>query len=421
MRIRLGNIKTFIKKELIKIGLDMGVYTSHMLLYCIENDMKEEAIELIRNKIGINRPNVVGETPLHLAVLNGMYGITRKLINSGAYINAVDNNRRTSLHYAINLGDVKFVKLLIANGAQLNARDKFFRTPMHYAAIRDDREIIKLLIDNNSSINVRDLNGETPLYLAIKREKYEAIDVLFENKADLNISNKYGNTLLHIAVTKDNYKVARKLIDLKVDINLKNVVGETPLIVAVTINNFRMADLLIKNGAEMSAIEKLQRVEIVDISLRGGSRDMVALLIRNGANITRRLLRWAKARKEKEILREIDKWMALNNNDIEKLLRVINDEKNNYISYNNKKLLKIAIIKGRKEMANVLMHNLTNDKIRTLKCLLEDKELDDAFDKIKEKFYNIKVERNEYAKKIILDCIFESKLIKTKAPIMEKK
>jgi ankyrin repeat protein len=66
---------------------------------------------------------VHGGTPLHNAVLSGDEEIIKYLVFHGAFINAVDNQRRTSLDVAVRLRGVaslrndNVISFLINNGA----------------------------------------------------------------------------------------------------------------------------------------------------------------------------------------------------------------------------------------------------------------------------------------------------------------
>jgi ankyrin repeat protein len=57
-----------------------------------------------------------GRTPLHYAVFNAhpkQTDMVLKLLNLGADVNALDNERRTPLHHAAESGKAKIVPILV--------------------------------------------------------------------------------------------------------------------------------------------------------------------------------------------------------------------------------------------------------------------------------------------------------------------
>ena len=121
------------------------------------------ALELIEEKVDINKKYYEGKTLLHRA------GNTAKvwaLIAKGAKVNAKDNYSRTPLHWAAWNGHTAVATLLIDNKAVINAKDKWGSTPLHLAASNGHTAVATLLIDNKAVINAKDKWGSTPLHLA---------------------------------------------------------------------------------------------------------------------------------------------------------------------------------------------------------------------------------------------------------------
>lgn len=64
-------------------------------------------------------PNFLGQTPLHLAVIQGNSELTQALLNAGHPIDELDWLCRTPLEYTATLGNIKCAKILISAGADL--------------------------------------------------------------------------------------------------------------------------------------------------------------------------------------------------------------------------------------------------------------------------------------------------------------
>ncbi|XP_016285368.1 CARD- and ANK-domain containing inflammasome adapter protein-like [Monodelphis domestica] len=108
-------------------------------------------LEAGKNK-NINERNIYRKTPLHLAVEQGHTELIKMLINNGAAVNALDNNRDTPLHCACKTGHWGSVTSLI-NCSQrekpdLQASNSLGKTPLQVAegsATQSQEQIVTLL------------------------------------------------------------------------------------------------------------------------------------------------------------------------------------------------------------------------------------------------------------------------------------
>ena len=104
--------------------------------------------EIYNNKIQyLNKKNLVGSTPLHLACYKGNYEIVNTLIDLGCDLNIKDNEGRTPIFYSANK---QIAIKLILNGADKNIKDNKGRIPFDY--INDDN--IKESIRNKSLFEI---------------------------------------------------------------------------------------------------------------------------------------------------------------------------------------------------------------------------------------------------------------------------
>ena len=84
-----------------------------------------------------------GNTPLHVAAINGRDAVVQMLVEAGADLEAVDkSNGRTPLHVAAYDGNEAMVKMLVEAGANFKAVDKYRNCP---ADITNAAAIKKLL------------------------------------------------------------------------------------------------------------------------------------------------------------------------------------------------------------------------------------------------------------------------------------
>ena len=100
------------------------------------------------------------------------------------------------------------VKKLLETGANVNARNDSENTPLHIAcnSVDPNIEIIKLLLGKEGvDVNVQnDSDGlfndgeETPLHIACRYSNAEVVKLLLDKGANVEIQNQEDNTPLHI-------------------------------------------------------------------------------------------------------------------------------------------------------------------------------------------------------------------------------
>ena len=99
------------------------------LHYICMNDDNYPMMNLIspsRNEM--DSQNNLGQSPLHISIINKNYKISTFLIQNGADVNLPDNNLNTSLHLAVKNGNINIILLLIkykANPYLLNKDHHF--------------------------------------------------------------------------------------------------------------------------------------------------------------------------------------------------------------------------------------------------------------------------------------------------------
>jgi len=93
---------------------------------------------------------------LFLAAIKGDVEAMKKAINSGAKVNAEDEQGETPLFYAIAREDLETVKFLIASKADVNkkSKEKYANFPLAIASISENYEIMELLILAGADINI---------------------------------------------------------------------------------------------------------------------------------------------------------------------------------------------------------------------------------------------------------------------------
>jgi cytochrome c len=135
------------------------------------------------------------------------------------------------LHNAAGDGDIEQVKLLIASGEDVNKRDRYLGWPLHQAALNDFVEIAELLIAAGADVNVEHRIFGAPLNAAAQMNSVAVAEILLQNGANPNpeLPNERGAlsfTPLHIAAEKGSAEMVDLLVAEGADVSARSGVQE---------------------------------------------------------------------------------------------------------------------------------------------------------------------------------------------------
>ncbi len=214
---------------------------------------------LLEHNVDVNLGNKVGETPLHVAAINGHTQIARLLVEHGADVSARRDycNWRsgncvptdTPLHEAAKRGHRQIASLLIEYGADVNAKDVTGETPLYNAAEEGQAKVVRFLIEHGANVNVKTTFDYTPLYIAAMRGQAPTVELLIEGGADINVRGHSDNTPLHMAVNMGHALEVKLLTLHGADVNARNKDGKTPLGIAIEKRHMKIIKLLKKHNA----------------------------------------------------------------------------------------------------------------------------------------------------------------------------
>ena len=94
--------------------------------------------------VTIRSANILGDTPLQVAVRRGDILIVGDMIDTGADINARGEYGYTPLHYAVSFGHTEIARLLLSRGASSSIRNDDGRTALDIATSSKDRAMMDL-------------------------------------------------------------------------------------------------------------------------------------------------------------------------------------------------------------------------------------------------------------------------------------
>ena len=189
-------------------------------------------------------------TPLHRASAAGDVDAVRKLVRSGADVNARTSNNNTPINAAALRGKMEVIKVLVKEfGFSPHTKGRCGRTPLHQACEGGHVDVArKLVTEYCADVNARDDNNETPLGLAAQFSgKMELIKMLIkEFGCSPHTTGINSRTPLHLACDGGHVDVARKLVtEYGADVNARDNDGDTPLALAAGFGKIEVVRMLI--------------------------------------------------------------------------------------------------------------------------------------------------------------------------------
>jgi ankyrin repeat protein len=136
------------------------VEVAHVLLEHVanpgaEDDDRKTAFQAVLEYV--NARNAEGKTPLHFASGTQkevpditLSSVARLLLEHGADVNALSNDRSTPLHLAAQPGRIEVVRVLLEHGANAAAEDDNGSTALQVASNNGHDEVMKLLSEHRA-------------------------------------------------------------------------------------------------------------------------------------------------------------------------------------------------------------------------------------------------------------------------------
>eukprot|EP01112_Ceratiomyxa_fruticulosa_P020648 TRINITY_DN7100_c0_g1_i1.p1 TRINITY_DN7100_c0_g1~~TRINITY_DN7100_c0_g1_i1.p1 ORF type:complete len:719 (-),score=145.16 TRINITY_DN7100_c0_g1_i1:94-2250(-) len=266
---------------------------------------KRKCVRLLVKAAGENMldaRNFAGNTPLHMAAMNGDLDVVEALLECGANPEILDNqNRATPLMVAASGGFPEVVKVLykakvaVGDEAGIGVINESGHNALHFACASSNLDCLKVLaIDANGqvspSIHLLSKEGHTPLCIAMSRGRKEIGEFLLDTcGVKVDQPDSIDNTPLYYASLEGFNDCSQLLLDHGADPNFKNVHGETPLMIVfkkLTYNSkfHECAVSLIKGGAEVNIADNFGQTPL-HIAAKEGLVNWIKLLVSRGADI----------------------------------------------------------------------------------------------------------------------------------------
>jgi len=270
-------------------------------------------------------------------------------IKDNLLIDLLSNNINTSLFHFINKEKPYTENMIIEIIKKLRNKNFNFNyfvgynniNPLIIAIYKEYYDVAEYLINNIRGIdlNIESRKG-TPLILAIKNKNTKLAKLLINKGADTNITNRHDLNALFYAVENNNNEIIDLLFEKNpnIDVNTYDDYGNS-LFDAFDKNNFKVFEKLIDNGIYLDVKNKKDKTIFEKINYK----------INNSKTITNELKYLKKLIQNG--LKYSKEYLDLLNNNLKRLDRTIDDERNyfNYPQNNYNEL-----IENRNELNNLI-------------------------------------------------------------------
>ncbi|XP_064437959.1 B-cell lymphoma 3 protein isoform X2 [Mirounga angustirostris] len=164
-----------------------------------------------------------GDTPLHIAVVQGNLAAVHQLVSlfqhGGRELDIYNNLRQTPLHLAVITTLPSVVRLLVLAGASPMALDRHGQTAAHLACEHRSPTCLRALLDSAApgtvDLEARNYDGLTALHVAVNMECPEAVLLLLERGADIDaVDIKSGRSPLIHAVENNSLSMVQLLLQV---------------------------------------------------------------------------------------------------------------------------------------------------------------------------------------------------------------
>ncbi|XP_072234551.1 protein phosphatase 1 regulatory subunit 16A [Leuresthes tenuis] len=197
---------------LIQAGADLLAVNAdgNMPYDLCEDEATLELLEMVMAEQGITQDRI---DECRGAKEMAMLSDVKALVQSGADLNAQDNNGATLLHIASANGYISVAELLLENRAQMELKDSDGWTPLHAAACWGQIQMVELLVAHGASLNTKSVLEETPLDVCMDEEvRAKLMDLKHKHDAIMKNQDRQKSTLQRrVSSTGSRGKVVRRV------------------------------------------------------------------------------------------------------------------------------------------------------------------------------------------------------------------
>jgi ankyrin repeat protein len=177
------------------------------------------------------------------------------LLSVNADIETTDKIGNSLLHISVLNKNYDMVNFLLKNKANINKRGNLSTgdTALMMAFKNKDRDIINLLLKNNADAMAYNYEGINSLLYCLINNRYYLFNTLIDYGGKINLKYKRLNydTVLLYSVLHKPLNIIKYLVNKSADVNIANNDNISPLINSVKRNDIKITKYLLKNDSDV--------------------------------------------------------------------------------------------------------------------------------------------------------------------------
>ncbi|KAK3519072.1 hypothetical protein QTP70_016355, partial [Hemibagrus guttatus] len=219
------------------------------LFLAVVNGLRENATFLLQNGCSPDCQNDDEDSALVGAIKNNHYDLASLLLRYNATVDRKGSLQRTALHEASLLGLEDFVYQLLQAGADPDACDATEHTPLGLAAQAGHLNVVEILLQKGASIwpKLHSVESVSVLFDAAASGNPDIISLLLEYGADPNTHTHTGHLPIHRAAYRGHLLALEQLIPVTKKDAIKES-GMSPLHSAAAVGHAQCLELLLNSG-----------------------------------------------------------------------------------------------------------------------------------------------------------------------------
>jgi len=286
----LTKVKALIEKDASVIHLKDNLGNSPLHVAAIDGSVPVTELLLLKGA-DINSANTQLNTPLHLAIMNGNDEVSKLLIEKGPDLSKKNIVKKTPLHLTVRYNRINISELLIAKGSAIDSRDDRQRTPFSLAARETGNvDMAKLLIQNGADINIKDVDNNMPLNFAAWKGYTGIIDLLLDKGADFDTTQGRTSRMLRYAADCGSARLFEVVSDKGEDLFAKESGNDVTMRAAIAGGSIDIVKMLLAKNIQIKDDADIYGWTPMHFAANNGHLAMIKFLAEKGSDINKRTL-----------------------------------------------------------------------------------------------------------------------------------
>lgn len=273
------NLRTYDEKCALELSLSMGDHEfliasillsmgartdrtnsktgdSLLQVFALDRHRGEKSAIFLADFADLDHINFRGLTALHIAALNNMPNLVKKLIVNGASSNLkhIDCGLKSALHIAVEANAIDALEAFVelknkSHDIDFNCQDINGDSPLSLCLSLKRTTLVPTLIRGGSDVNGKNKNNLSPLHQSIKNEDSDISLFLLEQGADITALTENLDSALDLSIKHDLSEVVDALCRRGIALSI-NKNGESPLWSALEKGYEDVAKILVRHGID---------------------------------------------------------------------------------------------------------------------------------------------------------------------------